>query len=546
MKGKIILFAIMFLATMAGALAVKDITTDYTPISVVQNSNGDFVVSITNSGDETISVIDLALQDFTLNSNSFSGNLNTSQINNLAAGESVDVEISLNPGLNPAGTYAANFEIDLDSQMQTTTLEVEVLVLDSDLSTPGSVTFNIASGDSSATKTFTITNNGDVALNDLILSTSIQSQYAPSISPTSIASLAVGESRTITLNIEIPSGLDTRSTLIGTVNIQNDLVSKSINVLTKAESKLAVNDIEIKVGNDRTKDMQDGDVADDEAAPGDEITLEFEVENLFSDDEDIDIEDIEVELTVKDIDDGDDIELDANEFDLDAEKTEDVKFTFTVPFIVDEERYALEVHIEGEDDEGTLHELDFVVYIEVEKESHELRIERVEVSPSTISCLRTTSVEVSVVNTGSDDEDVRVSVSSRGLNFESEREFELEEGDDSDSRRSTSFSIPVDEEQTPGIYSIQVEVFRGNSREASEDIQLEVRNCEARDVDSNTPSTPPTFEVEQSGVGVSIPTTTRAKSPLMNLRESDLYLGGLGILVVLLALVVFIVLPRLK
>ena len=71
---------------------------------------------------------------------------------------------------------------------------------------------------------------------------------------------------------------------------------------------------------------------------------------------------------IRDMDDGDDLEEESNEFDLRPGRDKSVTLNFEVPLEVDEDTYDVDIHVEGEDENGTTHEVDWIVYLEVEKD----------------------------------------------------------------------------------------------------------------------------------------------------------------------------------
>src|SRR3989338_503372 len=93
-----------------------------------------------------------------------------------------------------------------------------------------------------------------------------------------------------------------------------------MNVAYAAGSKLIFSDVDVKVGGKTSKNLDDGETIDDEAEPGDTVEFRIEVKNNFTDAEDLDIEDISVEVTIEEIDDGDDLDEESSDFDLRADR----------------------------------------------------------------------------------------------------------------------------------------------------------------------------------------------------------------------------------
>src|SRR3989338_709048 len=110
-----------------------------------------------------------------------------------------------------------------------------------------------------------------------------------------------------------------------------------MNVAYAAGSKLVFSDVDVKVGSKTSKNLEDGDTIDDEAEPGDTVEFRIEVRNNFTDAEDLDIEDITVEVTIEEVDDGDDIDEESSDFDLKAGRDKKVTLKFQLPIEVEED-----------------------------------------------------------------------------------------------------------------------------------------------------------------------------------------------------------------
>ena len=86
-----------------------------------------------------------------------------------------------------------------------------------------------------------------------------------------------------------------------------------------------------ETGNDL--DISDGDKLNFgpvEVGPESEIRFNFNIENTFTDDEGIDISDITITVIILEIDDGDDLEEESDEFDLDAGENNDIDVYFDI------------------------------------------------------------------------------------------------------------------------------------------------------------------------------------------------------------------------
>lgn len=255
-----------------------------------------------------------------------------------------------------------------------------------------------------------------------------------------------------------------------------------MNVAYAAGSKLIFSDVDVKVGGKTSKNLNDGDTIDDEAEPGDTVEFRIEVKNNFTDAEDLEIEDITVEVTIEEIDDGDDLDEESNEFDLKADSDKRITLKFQLPLEVEEESFNVKIHAEGEDENGTDHEADMDLELEVEKESHLLKITRATLSPAEVSCnRRNIQASTSVVNIGNEDEeDVSVQVlnSDLGVDLKQDVEELTAEPNEDESKFSNVFTFNVAADAEAGSYPVIFRALYDDSRKKAEEMAtLTVSGC---------------------------------------------------------------------
>ena len=297
--------------------------------------------------------------------------------------------------------------------------------------------------------------------------------------------------------------------------------SDSVNVIIGEQDKLFIKDIDVRVDDDTDKNLNDGDKISKDAKPGDTIKFDIEVENLFSSSEDIDIEDIEIEITIKDIDDGDDLDETADIDDLEAGDDDSVTLSFELPSIIDEDTYEIEIVADGDSDNGSQRDI-VTLTLDVDKSRNELLIDRARLSPSFLSCDRSAVLSTRVVNIGSNEQDdVELLIESPELDVE--RRFfgiSLEDGDDTDDvAQSESLTISVPTQQAPGIYPVTVKAYYDTNRLSDErTINLEVSDCQQRTI------TPVFNEPIPTNV-VTIPSVTTSPSTptTISFRDSSMY-----------------------
>tara|TARA_Y100000310_G_C20606780_1_gene775900 strand:+ start:198 stop:1262 length:1065 start_codon:yes stop_codon:yes gene_type:complete len=249
----------------------------------------------------------------------------------------------------------------------------------------------------------------------------------------------------------------------------------------KGGGKLLITDVDAKVGSKTDKNLDFGDMIKEEVKPGDTVKFTIEAENNFTDDEGLEIEEIQVTVTIEGIDDDDDLEEEDEIKDLKDGKNDDITIEFSIPLEVDEGDYDVSIVVEGEDENKTDHEVQYDLEIEVQKEDNEVLFSRNSLSPSEIKCGRTVQLSTTVINTGQDDEDdvvLEVANSELGVSFRETFDLTNDPFDD-DSKFRKTFTISVPEDVVAGIYSIPTTVtFNDGSDTETATAELLIDQCE--------------------------------------------------------------------
>jgi hypothetical protein len=245
--------------------------------------------------------------------------------------------------------------------------------------------------------------------------------------------------------------------------------------------KLLITDVDVKVGSKSDKNMDYGDRIKNEAKPGDKVSFSIEIKNNFTRDEDLNIEDIEVLVTIEGIDDDDDLDQEDEISKIRADKDDKVSIDFEIPLKVDEDTYEVLIEVEGDDENGTTHAVEFQLELEVEKENNEVRFLRNTLTPSEIKCGRNVQLSTAVINTGSNDEDdVLLEITNSQLGISFRETFDLSEDPfDDDSEFRKNFNIVLPENVAAGVYSVESRVvFDDGSDSKTSNADLVIRQCE--------------------------------------------------------------------
>ncbi len=249
-----------------------------------------------------------------------------------------------------------------------------------------------------------------------------------------------------------------------------------------ADTRLFFSDVDVKVGSKTSNNLNDGETIDDEAEPGDTVEFRIKVQSNFTNNDNIDIEDITVEVTIEEIDDGDDFDDESSDFDLSPGRDKRVTVKFEIPLEVDEDTFDVIIRAEGEDENGTDHTAEMRLKLEVDKETHRLILTRNTLSPAEVACnRRNVQLGVTVLNIGNEDEDdVSIQIINSDLEVDIDEEIgELEAEPFEETSKFTktySFNVPANTES--GSYPITVRaLYDDDRRKAEETVTLTVNDC---------------------------------------------------------------------
>lgn len=251
-----------------------------------------------------------------------------------------------------------------------------------------------------------------------------------------------------------------------------------------AAPRLEFSDVDAKVAGKFDRNLKDGDRIDEQARPGETVEFNVEVKNNFTREEGLEIEDITIEITIEDIDDNSDLDEESREFDLNPQRDARRTLEFRVPAEVAERDYNVVIRALGQDINGTSHEIEMRLLLEVEKENHLLNIIRSALSPSVVSCSRKNiQLDVIVLNVGNEDEDdisIEIISPELGLGLRDNVYELLAEPNEPEARFSKIYKFNVDDKVKAGSYPILVRVSYDNDRAKTEEtVILTVNDCSA-------------------------------------------------------------------
>ena len=269
------------------------------------------------------------------------------------------------------------------------------------------------------------------------------------------------------------------------------------------------------------------DVDDDKVKPGESFTVEVDVTNNLS----IDMEDIEVEVVIENIDDGDDLDDDGDIDDLEADEDDNIEFDFETPYAVDDKDYDIKVTVKGDAENGTKYEMEANATVEVEKDKHELIMKKPTFTIETLKCSRSTELAVTLYNIGTKDEDVELEVYNTELGINKKQTFDLDSGDDEDDIKTNKRVVLDLSDAEAKIYTFFVKANYDDGDEyESESLNLKVEKCGT------------TIEDEEDEVVIQTTPTTTPSTIVPAIVEEPTFMDKYGAALILgLAYVIVIV-----
>ena len=134
--------------------------------------------------------------------------------------------------------------------------------------------------------------------------------------------------------------------------------------------------------------------------------------------------------------------------------------------------------MEGEDENGTLHNQHFEIELEVEKEKHDLRFLSFDLSPKTISCNRFVNINYEIINIGQEEEENAVfEIKNDNLNLNFIQNFSIDSGTE-DNTFPNSAKLKINNDIKNGNYPIIANVYSDDGKLHETKIQeISVEDC---------------------------------------------------------------------
>mgnify|MGYP001577668471 CR=1 FL=1 len=409
------------------------------------------------------------------------------------------------------------------------TWNVEIADNSADFTISEIVFTDVESG-ATVTKQVTVKNVGSSeALTEIVASfVGVDSDYQGKITiiePLK-TSLSAGEQDTLTLEIDVPENADdgivgklrvegNNRTVLKEANIdlnfKNYLKVSSVKVNGKTTGGLSLsesNEIKVEVRNDYTKDLDD-----------------VRVTVALLDEDGDDIESVEKDL----FENGDslgngDEETVTLELDLQNED-------------LNENEYTLEITVEGSEGSNDYTTVETLT-VQVDRGDEEVAITKAELSSSKLQCSAKTTLYVTIKNNSEKEfNNLKLRVRNNDLNLDlSKSNIDLEDYSGNDNEYETTFDLELTY-AAADTYTLTVEVLDDNDVVASENVELEVKECLGESTASGNKEYYADEKLKDE-LQKSLEEYKRAQAqPVVkaSFRESGEYTMLLGVLVILMA-----------
>ncbi|MEK6808732.1 MAG: hypothetical protein AABY14_03535, partial [Nanoarchaeota archaeon] len=496
-NGNFSAYTIFLDVKQAPNLAVNNITGN-----IPTNTTRSFTLNIENLGnsDEAVIITKSDLISTTNNSNKIdSSNLGIVSTASIPYKKIIPMSLNIKiPTDIPKQQYKGTITIKYSTKDITSTITINVVDANYNLEIPTTIVFGNAEHNTTQTTLLTIKNIGTSDLSSLRFITDSPTKYNVSFNHTSF-DISPGDTNQIKMSLYVPINEPIGNHSIGTITLLSNeknftgISSIYLNVPSKIEIESLDFIIEEDIDGNDVSDTNVGDRAtiNERAKPGSIIKLDFKIKNNFPENSKIDLNNVIITATIKFIDEDEDVELESQEFDIEAGKTSTRKIlTYLIPLKVEQDTYEIEISVESEDDNGNIHSEKRNIFFRVDKKNHELRIMNAEVLPNIISCDRKITVVTQVLNVGERDEDdvkTEIQNSNLGIQFVEQNIF-LENGAKDDSIYEKSLSYNIAKNITEGNYPIIINTyFSGDILNDRKEINLEVKKCQDKSLTNTEP-----------------------------------------------------------
>ncbi len=295
----------------------------------------------------------------------------------------------------------------------------------------------------------------------------------------------------------------------------------TVGILANGQNALEIADVQVSVEYEPSRAYRSIGLKDSFTATGNNTKLDIEVypgatlffevglENTFpggSDNASVDIADVIVTLTLHDINDDDDIEVESSSIEVSGGSSEEVVLKATVPQIVAGKDHAVTIRAEGEGEDNKKYVSEWKLTMPVGKISHDIRFSQATLQPSKANCGQTVTFDFTIYNAGRNAEsDLKVAIENTNISIRKILDAITlsNDVDDENIKFPGTLTFDVPDSILPGTYPLAANIYWQNIVFNTKQLSLEVGTCD-------TPQPPPTTlpEVPPDTDEQPVPTTS--------------------------------------
>ena len=218
--------------------------------------------------------------------------------------------------------------------------------------------------------------------------------------------------------------------------------------------------------------------------PGANVTFTLRIENSFPS-SGSSLKGVFARITLEEINDGDDLEGESLDFDLEPGDDYRVDVKFQIPLDVDSGTYNAVIEAEGDERNGTTQGANIAAKLEIKRQSHDIRIIRTILEPGAIECERKIRLSAEAMNLGSNPENqIALEFKSEILGISSiDGDIFLESSDEASIEEKTyekTLNAAISKSLDAGTYPIFVNLYWRNAVVFDKKvIYLKVKDCGA-------------------------------------------------------------------
>ena len=462
------IFTLLLLTLAVTSASALELTVDPTTLFLPSGETEIVSVTVTNTRNESVELVNFTRVDTTDVTTSMPSLPRT-------IGNESSISFTIDVTSASAGTRVVTFRAE-DDTGASAQRALPVTVPEE----PGLSVSEFEAGsdtqrrDRTITGSLTIRNEQNLDLTGLTYTSTVPERYGLNLTgvPNTIDRF---DTAPITYELFIPRNQDSGRERIGDIVFTSNEDTYTLPVYLTVMSGLVFDDIEFETERDRSRRLRDGDRIGIDFEPGDVVDVRAVVLNQL----DIDIEDVRVEMTVERIDDRRDIRERSSRFDIRDGRDEVFDFEFTIPRDVREDTYRVVFFADGIDEDGVRHEATAELDLRVERDRDALRIVRMDISPASVCPGDTITVDTLIANTGTRSQDrARIVVELRNFDLSDEDSFSVDAAGRRNDEYSTTLSMRVPEDATPGTYTLRgVAYYRDTITTDLALEQITVRDC---------------------------------------------------------------------